>query len=81
MLSDNDRRILADLEREFEPPGSDVPFPTIPVLCILLFLAVPLVTLLFSWHGLLLTVDAFAVTVAYVLIRRHRSRRHHSGRR
>ncbi|MEU4695118.1 DUF3040 domain-containing protein [Actinoplanes sp. NPDC023714] len=75
MLSDRDRRILADLERQFEPPAPDVPFPTVAVLCILLFLAVPLVMLLFSWPGLLITVDAFAVAVAYVMIRRYRGRR------
>ncbi|BBH68764.1 hypothetical protein ACTI_54490 [Actinoplanes sp. OR16] len=75
MLSDRDRRIIADLERQFEPATQDVPFPTVTVLCVLLFLTVPLVMLLFSWPGLLIAVDVFAVAVAYVLIRRHRSRR------
>ncbi len=74
MLDDNERRILADLERQFEPSGAAVPFPTIPVLCVLLFLAVPLVMLLFGWPGLLITVDAFAAALAFVLVRRHRSR-------
>ncbi|MEU8241328.1 DUF3040 domain-containing protein [Actinoplanes missouriensis] len=74
MLDDDERRILADLERQFEPGGGEVAFPTIPVLCVLLFLAVPLVMLLFGWPGLLVTVDAFAVALAFVLVRRHRSR-------
>jgi Flp pilus assembly protein TadB len=75
MLSDRDRRILADLERQFEPAGPGVQFPTIAVLCVLLFLTVPLVTLLFGWPGLLITLDVFAVAVAFVLIRRRRARR------
>ncbi|MBG0562521.1 DUF3040 domain-containing protein [Actinoplanes aureus] len=69
MLDDDERRILADLEREFQEPV-ERPFPTIPVLCVLLFLAFPLVMLLFGWPGLVITFDLFAASVAIVLLRR-----------
>ncbi|MEU4427604.1 DUF3040 domain-containing protein [Actinoplanes sp. NPDC024001] len=65
MPDDDDRRILAELEREFERP-----FPTISVLCVLLFLAFPIVMLLFGWPGLLTTIGLFALAVTAVLLRR-----------
>lgn len=72
MLDDEERRILADLEREFQVP-EERPFPTVSVLCVLLFLAFPLVMLLFSWPGLTITVGLFAVALLIVLV--HRLRR------
>lgn len=73
MLDDDERRILAELERDLQEP-EERPFPTIAVLCVLLFLAFPLVMLLFGWPGLIITVDLFAVAVAIVLVHRHRRR-------
>ncbi|GAA4951934.1 DUF3040 domain-containing protein [Actinoplanes utahensis] len=93
MLSDDDRRVLADLESrvhlsdpEFAARMADrcgpARFPALAVLCAALFILVPPVMLLFSWAGLIVVLDLFLVAVAVVLIRRHRhpSRRTpHSG--
>ncbi|WP_328469354.1 dolichyl-diphosphooligosaccharide--protein glycosyltransferase subunit 2 [Actinoplanes sp. NBC_00393] len=71
MLDDDERRILADLERDFQEP-EERPFPTISVLCVGLFIAFPIVMLLFGWPGLIITLDLFAAAVAIVLLRRRR---------
>ncbi|MFC7529895.1 DUF3040 domain-containing protein [Actinoplanes sp. GCM10030250] len=86
MLDDKERRILAALERDLthgDPgfaarmagSGEERPFPAVSALCVLLFLAFPLVMLLFGWRGMVITLDVFAVALAVVLIRRRR--RHH----
>ena len=72
MLDDDERRILADLEQQFQV--AERPFPAIPVLCAGLFICVPLVMLLFGWPGVVIVLDLFAAAVAVVLIRRRRSR-------
>lgn len=74
MLDDDERRILAELERDLQEPVPR-PFPTISVLVVLLFLAFPLVTLLFGGPGLIVTVSLFAAAVAIVLLHRHCRRR------
>ncbi|MEV6348233.1 DUF3040 domain-containing protein [Actinoplanes sp. NPDC051851] len=84
MLDDNERRALAELEQrvvqadpEFaarmsSDPGDERPFPTIPVLCALLFISTPLVMLLFGWPGVVIAIDLFAASLAVTLIRRNR---------
>ena len=85
MLDDREQRILADLERGLVADDPDLaarmagvadrPFPTIAALCALLFIAFPLVMLLYGWPGMGATLGTFAVTVAAVLIRRRTRRR------
>lgn len=85
MVNDKDRRAFADLEQRVllsdpewaarsavHSPGPDAGFPTLAVLCAVLFVLVPPVFLLFGRLGLLLAVYAFFTAVVAVLIRRHR---------
>ncbi|MEV0901357.1 DUF3040 domain-containing protein [Actinoplanes sp. NPDC049802] len=82
MLSDDDRRTLADLETQLRAdpefaarmaaPASEVRFPIVATLCVGLFILVPPVMLLFGWPGLIITVDVFASVIAVILIARHR---------
>ncbi|MBO3741198.1 DUF3040 domain-containing protein [Actinoplanes flavus] len=86
MLSDDDRRTLAELESELEAdpefaarmaaPEPEVRFPIVFVLCVALFVLVPPVMLLFGWPGLIITADVFATVIAVVLIARHRRERY-----
>ena len=73
MLNDDDARVLRELERQLSlRDPRHCPFPTVPVLCVLLFLAVPMVSLLFGGAGLLVTCAVFAISVSTVLFRRSR---------
>ncbi|GIF07395.1 DUF3040 domain-containing protein [Actinoplanes siamensis] len=87
MLNDNERRALADLERHLEHDPdftarmndlagipAEPAFPIVPVLCALLFIAIPLTMLLFGWPGVVVVLDLFAAAVAVVLIRRRANR-------
>jgi hypothetical protein len=77
-MSDDD--VLAGLERHLaaEDPAflarmhatSPMPFPTIFVLCVLLFLTVPLVSLLFGPGTALCTSTAVTAAIAGVTARR-----------
>ncbi|WP_430783401.1 DUF3040 domain-containing protein [Actinoplanes sp. G11-F43] len=83
-MSDDDRQVIADLEKrillsdpEFAARMADQPagvrFPTVSVLCAILFILVPPVMLLFGWPGLIIVVDLFiAALVAVLLHRRQR---------
>lgn len=84
MLSDDDRRVIADLEKRviLSDPAfaermithpTEVRFPTVAVLWATLFILIPPVMLLFSWPGLIIVVDLFiAALVAVLLHRRQR---------
>jgi len=78
MLDEQDRRVLAEIERalsrqdpalaaRMRAQGEDRPFPTVLALCILLYVMLPMVMLMFGWIAALVTFDVFAVTVAVVL--------------
>ncbi|GAA2896150.1 hypothetical protein Acy02nite_61690 [Actinoplanes cyaneus] len=88
-MNDHERRALADLERHLQhdaefaarmstfagvPAAAEQASPAVPVLCALLFIAVPLVMLLFGWVGVLIVLDLFAAAVAVILIRRRAAR-------
>ncbi|WP_099343740.1 MULTISPECIES: DUF3040 domain-containing protein [unclassified Actinoplanes] len=83
MLNDNERRALAELERDLEhdPDFSarmaglgvvqpEPAFPIVPVLCALLFITLPLVMMFFGWPGALILLDLFTAVVAVIMIRR-----------
>ncbi len=83
MLNDDERRALADLERHLQHDPEfaarmdglaatpTVPaFPVVPVLCAGLFIAVPLVMMLFGWAGVIILLYAFATAIAVVVFRR-----------
>ena len=85
MLDERERRVLAEIERglsrkdpafaiRMRATGEDRPAPTVLALCISLYVALPMVMLLFGWVAAVVTLDAFAVVIAVVLARR-RSRR------
>jgi hypothetical protein len=81
-MNDNDGRTIAELEhrihlsdpefaaRMIAGAHAEVRFPTLAVLCAVLFVLVPPVMLLFGWLGLIVTLDLFLAAVAVVLIRR-----------
>ncbi|WP_436520816.1 DUF3040 domain-containing protein [Actinoplanes sp. HUAS TT8] len=84
-MNEHERRTLADLERHLEHdpdfaarinqlagvPGPELAFPIVPVLCALLFIALPLVMMFFGWAGVIVLVDLFMAVVAVILIRRY----------
>ncbi|MDI6097103.1 DUF3040 domain-containing protein [Actinoplanes sp. NEAU-A12] len=83
MLSDDDRRVLADLEQRVHRSDPDfaarmagahaeVRFPALVALGAGLFVLVPPVMLLFGRSGLIVTVYLFLGAVAVVLVRRRR---------
>jgi hypothetical protein len=81
MLDDHDRRALRDIERgltrqdpllaaRMGTPVDARRFPTVSILCVLLYLSLPLVSLLFGWPATVATLSSFAVTIATVVIHR-----------
>lgn len=85
-MDDPVQRALQDIERHLarDDPAfvarmrgerRELPrFPTIAALCTTLYILLPLVMLLFGWPVVVGMIDAFAVVIAAVLIRRHRAR-------
>jgi hypothetical protein len=85
MLDEHDRRVLAQIERGLsrQDPAlaarmrgqrENRPFPTIFVLCVVLYVLLPMLTMLLGWIAALVTFDVFAVVIALVLARRSRKR-------
>jgi NADH:ubiquinone oxidoreductase subunit 3 (subunit A) len=88
MLDGQARSALDDIERHLtrqDPafaqrlragvPASTYSFPTVFILCVLLFLTLPIVTLLFGWAGTTVTLHLFALSIVVVLVRRRMARR------
>lgn len=86
MLDDRDRRALQEIERHLAqhdpalvarlsaPPVAARPFPTLLVLCALLYVALPIMTLLFGRTGAATTAAVFVAVVLLVLLRRRHLR-------
>jgi len=81
MLDEQERRALEQIEQGLsrqDPafaarmgrPGDDRRFPTILALCVSLYIALPMATMLFGWVAAVITFDVFAVILAVVLARR-----------
>jgi Flp pilus assembly protein TadB len=86
MLDEQDRRALFEIERglsrqdpafvtRMRGQGEDRRFPTVLALCVSIYLVVPMVALLLGWIAAVVAFDAFAVTIAVVLVRRRRRAR------
>ncbi|HWS31351.1 MAG TPA: DUF3040 domain-containing protein [Actinoplanes sp.] len=85
MLSDDDRRVIADLEQRviLSDPDfaermathpAEVRFPAVAVLWAALFILIPPVMLLFSWPGLIIVIDLLIAGLVAVLLRRRQQR-------
>jgi hypothetical protein len=86
MLDDQDRRSLREIEngvarddpafaRSFHHAWADTPpVPVVLLLCVALYIAAPLVSLLFGWRGLVVLVAAFLIALAVALVHRRRRR-------
>ncbi|GLY02119.1 MULTISPECIES: DUF3040 domain-containing protein [Actinoplanes] len=84
MLDESEARALEDIERRLcsDPrfvrrmrgPGPLRPFPTVSVLCLTAFLALPFVALFGGPQAALIHADVAAVLVVTVLAWRHRRR-------
>jgi DUF3040 family protein len=83
MLNDQDRRALRDIERaltrqdpvlaaRMRAPIGARRFPTVSFLCVVLYLSLPLVTLLFGWPVAVATLGIVAVAIATKVIHRRR---------
>jgi hypothetical protein len=81
MLDEQEQRALEEIEQGLsrQDPAfavrmgrrrEDRPFPTVLALCVSLYIALPMVTMLFGWVAAVVTFDIFAVIVAVVLARR-----------
>ncbi|GIF13694.1 DUF3040 domain-containing protein [Actinoplanes teichomyceticus] len=84
MLEEKDRRALADIELHLcadDPEfarrmrADDRRFPTVSVLCVLVFLTLPFVGLFSGPGAVLVTVNVAAVVVTTILLIRGRRRR------
>jgi hypothetical protein len=79
MLEERDRRALADIEQRLcaGDPGfarrmrsSPCPFPTLSVLCVAAFLALPFVGLFLGPRAVLIAMNVTAVMVMVVVVSR-----------
>ena len=90
MLEEKDRRALDAMEQHLRaadpafvarmtagPAGR--PFPTIAVLCAVVFLSLPFVGLFLGPTAALVTADVAAIAVVVILARRHRRQHRHPG--
>lgn len=85
MLSDDDRRVIADLEQRviLSDPDfaarmavhpTEVRFPAVAALWATLFILIPPAMLLFGWPGLIIVVDLFIAALVAVLLHRRQRR-------